>query len=101
MRAKCIPEKIEAGAGVLQAPIIVFAVDDLCLLPMQLRSAFGKTRLQRGLELFSLLLGPAVAQRIVGPELLKTAVAAERIQFTGWATLPLHSKTGMFVLPSL
>ena len=63
--AKGVAQKIEAGAGVLQTPIVVFAVDDLGLLRMELQSALGKTPLQRGLEGLGLVPCPAVAQRIV------------------------------------
>jgi len=35
-RAKRVAQEVEANAGVLQTPIIIFAVDDLGLLRMEL-----------------------------------------------------------------
>lgn len=52
--------------GGLATAIVIFAVDDLGLLRVELQLASSKAPLQRRLEVFGLVQAPTVAQPIIG-----------------------------------
>ena len=59
--------------GMVSAPIIILAVDDLCLLRMKRQPAFHKPLLKCIPQRRCLLLTPAVADRVIGIALKRDA----------------------------
>lgn len=64
--AKRVAQKVKGGDRIGLTSIPVFAVDDLRLLRVELKSAVDETLLQRCLQMFSLPARSAVADRIIG-----------------------------------
>src|ERR1700722_376704 len=65
-RPECIPEKIEPLVPMSSTPVIILAVDNLCLLRMKRQPAFSEPPLKRCAQCPRLLLTATMADGIVG-----------------------------------
>src|SRR5215472_19097892 len=64
-RPECIAEEVELLVGVISAPVIILAVDDVRLLGMKCQSTFGEPPLKRCAQHLGLRFAPTVTDRVI------------------------------------
>src|SRR5215472_4399045 len=64
-RPEGVAEEVELLVGIVSAPVIILAIDDVRLLGMKRQSTFGEPPLKRCAQHLCLLFAPTVTDRII------------------------------------